>query len=737
MRWSVKHPPCQQVDCNCERMPKPKILPPRAITGSNGDMSGLRAAEVPPDSDSEGEPALPVLTSGQVVVAATQPQVLLPWEQGVFRDIFQSRPILECSLPTPQVILPVDETTVAQEPEVGRRSKLDQGTSAKSARGDHSADVFSKVIRHNKADLSFQENVTAMWAKAISKWQTLFEASPSASFTRQLENMDQEAKMSSLRDMFGSKSPHTVEKRAASLMRFFKWLQAQAELDEQTREEPLSPSEASVYRFCRHISAGSKGKLAAQGFVQALTFVRFVLAVPAVQICLSPRVQGLADRMAGEHEPSNQARDLTVLEVIFLEQCLADTSFHLLDRFAAGVFLFQIYARDRWSDIRFVKTLEFDILQLEGETRGYVEGRAKDVKQSNRRKKQNLFMPLVAPVRGVHPSVIWGTVWQSVAQQVGRDFAHPLLPAVGPDGGWLRRRVDSPEASDWLTRLLQKREPSLTRVTTHSLKHTTLGWLSKFGVYGETQTLLAHHSTGPLSTLAYSRDALSGPLRKLESLLYQVRTGKFCPDSTRSGYWKASSGPECAESSVGSWDFLPKDTGDTLQGQPGWQRPEGRSLQDTDEPLPPDGHIGHPPKEVGDLDDCEREDSPSAAPVDDEVLSSGPEPSETSWLEVGASDSAWETSIQQALLFQGDAQPQSAAGDSDTAEASSSGSDTGQRPLLVLPEGWRAIQNVKSTMLHLYKEGATALKCGAWISHNFVDMERPTTVWVRCSKCFA
>ena len=725
-------------------MPKPKIHPPRAITGSNGDMSGLRAAEVPPDSDSEGEPALPVLTSGQVVVAAAQPQVLLPWEQGVFRDIFQGRPILECSLPTPQVILPVDETTTLQEPQVGQRSNLDQGTSAKLPRRDHSADVFSKVMRHNKADLSFQENETAMWARAISKWQTLFEASPSASFTRQLENMDQEAKMTSLRDMFGSKSPHTVEKRAASLMRFFKWLQAEADLDEQTREEPLSPSEASVYRFCRHISAGSKGKLAAQGFVQALTFVRFVLAVPAVQSCLSPRVQGLADRMAGEHEPSNQARDLTVLEVVFLEQCLADTSLHLLDRFAAGVFLFQIYARNRWSDIRFVKTLEFDILQLEGATRGYIEGRAKDVKQSNRRKKQTLFMPLVAPVRGVHPSIIWGTVWQSVAQQVGRDFEQdpvgPLLPAVGPDGGWLRRRVDSPEASDWLTRLLQKREPSLARVTTHSLKHTALGWLSKLGVHGETQTLLAHHSTGAWSTLAYSRDALSGPLRKLESLLHQVRTGKFCPDSTRSGYWKASSGPECAESSLGSWDFLSKDTKDTLQELPGLQRPGGRNLQDTDEPLPPDSHIGQPPKETGGLDCYEREDSPSAAPVDDDVLSSGPEPSETSRLGVGASDSAWETSIQQALLSKRDTQQHSTASNSDSSEASSSelgsGSDSGKPPLLTLPEGWRAIQNVKSTMLHLYKEGATALKCGAWISHNFTDMERPTTVWVRCRKCF-
>ena len=163
-----------------------------------------------------------------------------------------------------------------------------------------------------------------------------------------------------------------------------------------------------------------------------------MLAVPAVQSCLSPRVQGLADRMAGEHEPSNQARDLTVLEVVFLEQCLADTSLHLLDRFAAGVFLFRFMHANRWSDIRFVKTLEFDILQLEGATRGYIEGRAKDVKQSNRRKKQTLFMPLVAPVRGVHPSIIWGTVWQSVAQQVGRDFEQdpvgPLLPAVGT--GW-------------------------------------------------------------------------------------------------------------------------------------------------------------------------------------------------------------------------------------------------------------------------------------------------------------
>ena len=200
--------------------------------------------------------------------------------------------------------------------------------------------------------------------------------------------------------------------------------------------------------------------------------------------------------MAGEHDPAHQARDLTVLEVQFLEECVAHEGLHVLDRFAAGVFLFQIYARNnRWSDIRFVRSFEWDFLQVQGQTEGYIEARSKDVKQSNRKKKQTLFMPLVAPVRGVHPTVVWGVAWKDVASKVGRRFdvapLGPLLPAVDAEGKWLKRTVDSQEASAWWTQLLRKRDPSMERVTTHSLKHTPLGWLSKYGIYGETQTLLS------------------------------------------------------------------------------------------------------------------------------------------------------------------------------------------------------------------------------------------------------
>ena len=410
-------------------------------------MLGLRAEDVPSESDEEHVPAGALANQGQVLVSATLPRVLMPWQQGVFRDIFEDPPALQCELPNPQVLLPLTEPAASQASRMSPQERPAASPSQPSAGETPDLAIFSKVIRHKTWDPDFQDSVSALWAKAIKKWQMLFEASPSTTLCKQFNNMTLEERMSSLRDIFGSKSPHTVEKRATSLVRFLKWLQSTACLDEDEVEEPLAPSEASVYRFCQHVSAGAKGKLAAQGFVQALTFVRFVLAVPAMQQCLSPRVQGLADRMAGEHDPAHQARDLTVLEVQFLEECVAHDSMHVLDRFAAGVFLFQIYARNRWSDIRFVRSFEWDFLQVQGQTEGYIEARSKDVKQSNRKKKQTLFMPLVAPVRGVHPTIVWGVAWKDVASKVGRNFDSaplgPLLPALDAEGKWLKRTVDS------------------------------------------------------------------------------------------------------------------------------------------------------------------------------------------------------------------------------------------------------------------------------------------------------
>ena len=184
------------------------------------------------------------------------------------------------------------------------------------------------------------------------------------------------------------------------------------------------------------------------------------------------------------------------------------------------------------------------------------------------------------------------------------------------EGKWLKRTVDSQEASAWLTQLLRKRDPSMERVTTHSLKHTPLGWLSKYDIYGETQTLLSHHSTGALSTLAYSRDALSGPLRQFERLLKQIRLGAFTPDSTRSGYWTGgnSQGPE---STIGSWEDVTATSNFSTSALPVLQTGKAASFQPEAPPF------GEPSVLTGEgiadesLPPATDEDSPSGAPVND------------------------------------------------------------------------------------------------------------------------
>ena len=79
----------------------------------------------------------------------------------------------------------------------------------------------------------------------------------------------------------------------------------------------------------------------------------------------------------------------------------------------------------------------------------------------------------------------------------------------------------------------------------------------------------------------------------------------------------------------------------------------------------------------------------------------------------------------------------SAEGSSEeTSDGASSEEKEEPAAALSLPEGWRAIQSKKSTVLHLYKVGQTTLKCGKWISVNFVEMEKPSAKWLQCSRCF-
>lgn len=167
--------------------------------------------------------------------------------------------------------------------------------------------------------------------------------------------------------------------------------------------------------------------------------------------------------------------------------------------------------------------------------------------------KHGLPMPLVAPIWGVC-SPPWAMTWKRVAEAVKLCFAGhskgPLLPAPGKDGGWTGRSTPD-EASKWLGELLKLCSSELEKVSSHSLKATTLSWMAKAGSDEHHRTIPGHHSTGKKSLEIYSRDLLSAPLRALEDVLRQVRVGSLRPDLTRSGHIQEATGHDCKESENG------------------------------------------------------------------------------------------------------------------------------------------------------------------------------------------
>ena len=107
--------------------------------------------------------------------------------------------------PEPKALVCADEANLSS----GQASNALLDRASKSVPGVfRTSDIWSKVIKCKKKDESFGEAVTAMWARSVQKWRQLFEASPSTSFSGKLRDLEDEEKMLSLRNMFGSKSPH-------------------------------------------------------------------------------------------------------------------------------------------------------------------------------------------------------------------------------------------------------------------------------------------------------------------------------------------------------------------------------------------------------------------------------------------------------------------------------------------------------------------------------------------------
>ena len=88
---------------------------------------------------------------------------------------------------------------------------------------------------------------------------------------------------------------------------------------------------------------------------------------------ISPKALNLSELANSNRKEKKQARTLTVQEVRALESFMANEKNVLVDRFACGCFLFALFSRSRWSDLRCVYGFASDIVEIEGKIAGYLE----------------------------------------------------------------------------------------------------------------------------------------------------------------------------------------------------------------------------------------------------------------------------------------------------------------------------------------------------------------------------
>ncbi|CAE7324463.1 unnamed protein product [Symbiodinium sp. CCMP2592] len=450
-------------------------------------------------------------------------------------DMIFGKGALEQMLPSepPKIEFPAPSTAEASIEEQARAAKK-----VKVATFGRPCFVGCVNFKNQASDAELE---AAAWQRSLEKWHFLLTLDSSVSLVgSSLAGMSQAEGMQALRELFGRKKEATVKKRAASMLKYAKYLQ-----EHRPFASPFPFSTEKSDEYIRHLRSIKAKAGTIDSFTEAVRFSIHVVGISCAgeaSKLFSPWSIGLRGLMQSQKPERVSALGLTVDQVAFLEFCLDDAELDLQDRYASGAFLFCTFSRSRISDVKKVRNFIIDTVVAGSDVQGYLECATRAHKTSNQAAVQGVSMPLVAPICGVRHEP-WGPKFVAVAEAAGL----PLSPDM--DRGWSERAVTTDEAGGWLRALLSRGNKCTDGVTGHSLKTTTLDWCGKFGVNETAQTLLGHHALKGSAMYAYMRDKLAAPLRIYERMLRAIRDSLFIPDATRSGLIRKD--PLPAESSLG------------------------------------------------------------------------------------------------------------------------------------------------------------------------------------------
>ena len=210
-------------------------------------------------------------------------------------------------------------------------------------------------------------------------------------------------------------------------------------------------AEEQMYEFlCAERDSGSAPSRM-KATLEACVFARHVLGVTQVDAIInSRRCSGTA--ASNIHKTIKQSTPLTVEQLKKLHDVLSNDA-EDWNRVFAGMTLFCVYARSRWTDAQHSERLLAD--RDNSRALAFLEAHTAVHKTARSLQLRHVFFPLVAPSIGV-TSKIWAEERLDCRAKLNIDNLKevPLVPAPSPSGAPTVRALTSTEAGAWLRMLL-------------------------------------------------------------------------------------------------------------------------------------------------------------------------------------------------------------------------------------------------------------------------------------------
>ena len=323
----------------------------------------------------------------------------LPWEQGLYKPIFDADP-LTMSLSVPPL-----------HTQAGSESRGADVRPAQAVRPQPVARSFQAFKQH--LDVSYEDRVAKLAEVSIGKLVALVDALPRSCRPVSWPAVYEEC-VAYLQACVGVKSPLTIEKRANSLLQYLRWASREGVCSNIFSEEIFW---SYVQRLKHSRAPVSRGPAVAS----ALRFASHVLGIGEQRLVLSRRCLGLLEQMEASKGPLKQASPFTVGDLLVFHGVLKDHAKAVWDRAAAAYLLVCAYGRARAGDFSRVASVSSD---LEGKE-GFLEILLKTHKGAKKARLKRQLVPVLIPSIGVDGSS-WVPDAISAFASVGLSLDGPL-----------------------------------------------------------------------------------------------------------------------------------------------------------------------------------------------------------------------------------------------------------------------------------------------------------------------